>query len=68
MEGIVEVKQFFPFAGHHLGNGDACPAADDAGNIFFADFFFQELGIFMGIHELFLFFHLFLQFRQFTVF
>ena len=24
MEGIVEVKQFFPFAGHHLGNGDAC--------------------------------------------
>ena len=67
MQCFVEVEEFFPFACEHLRYRNTCPAADDAGNVFFADFFFEELRILMGIHELFLFFHLFLQFRQFAV-
>ena len=40
MKGFVEVEQFFPFAGEHLGDGDACPAADDLGDVFFTNLFF----------------------------
>ena len=68
MERIIEVEQFFPFAGHHLGDRNASPAADDGGDIFFAYFFLQELRIFMFCQELFLVVQLFLQFRQFAVF
>ena len=67
MQRFVEVQEFFPFAGHHLGDRDAGPAADDLGDIFFADFFFEELRILVFRQVGFLFFQLFLQFRQFAV-
>ena len=67
MEGFVEVEQFFPFAGHHLSDGNPRPAADDLGDVFFADFFFQELRILFLCQVRFLFRQLFFQFRQFAV-
>ena len=67
MQRFVEVQEFFPFACHHLGDRDTRPAADDLGNIFFADFFFEELRILMFSQVGFLFLQLFLQFRQFAV-
>ena len=67
MERFVEVEQFFPFAGHHLGDGNPRPAADDLGDVFFADFFFEELRILLLVDMCFLFRQLFFQFRQFAV-
>ena len=68
VQDFFQVYQFFTFATAKTGNGDTCPSADNFGNVFFINFFFQEnvvitLFVFHGKVCQF-----FLQRRQATVF
>ncbi len=69
MEHIFQMNELFPLAREHLADGNTRPAADDLGDVFFADFFFEQgFALCAGGNFFFFFLQLLLQLREFAIF